>query len=130
MDPFDDDFSAKEGFEICDSPTQQKLFRRLKTKPRGFEEEVLASTGCTSPKEVVLEGSVWGDLPEELVDRVLAWLPPVCLFRLRGVCRKWNSVLNECGFLNLLLSFLPMDLVFSCHRKVVKNGKVLFIAIP
>eukprot|EP00249_Psilotum_nudum_P011907 c23457_g1_i1 orf=457-1716(-) len=86
----------------CDSPCQQKVFRRLKTKPRGLEEDVVASSPCTSPKDVALEEVVWGELPEELMDRILALLPPICLFRLRTVCKRWNSVTSDRGFLNLL----------------------------
>ena len=89
---------------VCGDSTNspQKIFRRLKTKPRGLEEEAVVSPGSTSPKEITLEGLVWGGLPEELVDRILAWLPPICLFRLRGVCKRWHSIVNEHGFLKLL----------------------------
>lgn len=131
METFEGDSSPQEGLDRqissgYDSSSQPKLFRRLKTKPRGFEEEVVASPICSSPKDVVLDGSVWGDLPEELMDRVLAWLPPVCLFRLRGVCRRWHSVLNERGFLNLL-SQLPSH--GPCFLMSQKNGETWQTAV-
>lgn len=106
----------------CDSVSgsvPQKLFRRLKTKPRGFEEETVVSPGCTSPEEVTLESSVWGDLPEELVDRILAWLPPLFVIRLQGVCKRWHGILNERGFLRLL-SQLPTH--GPCFLMTQKNG--------
>jgi hypothetical protein len=38
-------------------------------------------------------------LQEELVDRVLARLPVDSFFRLRAVCKRWNSIMFSPGFL-------------------------------
>lgn len=105
---------------VCDSITQQKLFRTLIVKPHGSEREEVVSPSCPSPNPIALEGSIWKNLPEELIDGVLARLPPVCLFRLRGVCRRWHSVLNEPWFLNLL-SELPAH--GPCFLMAQKSGE-------
>ncbi|KAH7446017.1 hypothetical protein KP509_01G033100 [Ceratopteris richardii] len=108
----------------CDSvrgSIPPKLFRRLKTKPRGFAEETIVSPGCSSSKEVELESSVWRNLPEELVDRIMAWLPPIFFIRLQGVCKRWRDILNEHGFLRLL-SQLPTH--GPCFLITQKNGDI------
>ncbi|KAL3694621.1 hypothetical protein R1sor_008272 [Riccia sorocarpa] len=48
-----------------------------------------------------LDNSIWQGLPEDLIDRVLASLPLITLFRIRCVCRKWNSMINSPVFLEL-----------------------------
>ncbi|XP_073387646.1 F-box only protein 6 isoform X2 [Physcomitrium patens] len=42
---------------------------------------------------VAMDESVWKSLPEDLMERVLAWLPIHSLFRMRCVCKQWNSIL-------------------------------------
>eukprot|EP00250_Pteridium_aquilinum_P013248 c21228_g1_i1 orf=345-1607(+) len=110
------------GCDECVAASQQKVSWCLNTKLRGFEEEaVVVSPGSASPKENRLQGSTWEDLPEELVDRVLAWLPPVCLIRLRRVCRRWHAIVNEHAFLRLL-SQLPSH--GPCFLMTQKNEDV------
>lgn len=48
-----------------------------------------------------MDGSLWSRLPEDLVDRVLAWLPAASLLRLRTVCRKWSEIVATKCFLEV-----------------------------
>ncbi|KAG0559913.1 hypothetical protein M758_10G134000 [Ceratodon purpureus] len=42
---------------------------------------------------VAMDEGVWQSLPEDLIERVLAWLPIHSLFKMRCVCKQWNSIL-------------------------------------
>jgi len=48
-----------------------------------------------------LNGQLWSMLPEELVDRVLAFLPIHSLFRARTVCKRWSSIVFIPEFVDL-----------------------------
>ncbi|KAJ7529032.1 hypothetical protein O6H91_15G031800 [Diphasiastrum complanatum] len=50
--------------------------------------EVLAAK-C---EESGLDCTLWSQLPEEVVERIVAWLPLRDFFRLRGVCKRWNAL--------------------------------------
>lgn len=78
------------------SPSRQKV---IKTKPRGFDEETVATFSKIIHPNVQMEDSIWGLLPEDLLNEVLARVPPFLLFRLRSVCKRWNSVLYDSSFL-------------------------------
>lgn len=38
--------------------------------------------------------SLWSELPEHLVERIMEFLPLECLFRFRAVCNGWKEVLS------------------------------------
>ena len=44
---------------------------------------------------------IWKDFPEDLFEGVLARVPIATFFRLRSVCRKWNSLLTSQSFTQL-----------------------------
>lgn len=46
-----------------------------------------------------MDERLWGDLREELLERVLARLPVDSFFRLRAVCRRWNAIMFSPEFL-------------------------------
>ncbi|CAM6101836.1 unnamed protein product [Calypogeia fissa] len=48
-----------------------------------------------------MDENLWGALPQDLLERVLAWLPFVSLFRARGVCKKWKMLVFSKVFLDL-----------------------------
>ncbi|EFJ36037.1 hypothetical protein SELMODRAFT_78419 [Selaginella moellendorffii] len=82
---------------------------RIDEDRRGEVEQRAASS---------LDSEVWCNLPEHLVDTVLAWLPPASLFRLRTVCKRWNSVVSSRAFLDTcskIKSRLPYFLMFADH---------------
>lgn len=93
------------------SPSRQKT---IKTKPRGLDEEtnVLTTANKILISEIQLDESVWAHLPDDLQIEILARVPPFLLFRLRPVCKRWNSILNDSGFI-------------STHSRVPVHGPCL-----
>lgn len=45
--------------------------------------------------------SRWEDLPNDVIDRILAWLPLPSFFAFRLVCRRWNEILYSPSFYQL-----------------------------
>ncbi|XP_073001420.1 protein ABERRANT PANICLE ORGANIZATION 1 [Typha latifolia] len=54
-----------------------------------------------------MDSRIWRHLPQPLVDRVLAFLPPPAFFRFRSVCRRWYSLLFSDSFLESHLRLSP-----------------------
>lgn len=48
-----------------------------------------------------MDAKRWGNLPQDLVRRVLARLPLPSLARARTVCKKWYTMVQTCHFLRL-----------------------------
>lgn len=48
---------------------------------------------------VEMDGDLWGELPEHLMDNILAKLPVLSFLRLRSVCKKWNALVSDPLFL-------------------------------
>ncbi|BBN07860.1 hypothetical protein MPTK1_4g06840 [Marchantia polymorpha subsp. ruderalis] len=46
-----------------------------------------------------MDASLWSNLPEDLVDRVLACLSLPTFYRFRTVCKRWNSLITSPSFL-------------------------------
>ena len=61
----------------------------------------VATTGNTSSKKRNREPSApdLGELHEDMLERVLARLPPASFFRLRGVCQHWREAAGSPAFL-------------------------------
>ncbi|CAN0870279.1 F-box/kelch-repeat protein At5g15710 [Linum grandiflorum] len=79
------------------SPLKQKV---VKTKPRGLDEETATATfGKAVYCDVQMEDNIWAMLPEDLLNEILARVPPFMIFRLRSVCKRWNSILQDLSFL-------------------------------
>ncbi|XP_057462775.1 F-box/kelch-repeat protein At5g15710 [Actinidia eriantha] len=78
------------------SPSRQKV---IKTKPRGLDEENIATFVKATHPDVQMEDNIWAMLPEDLLNEILARVPPFMIFRLRSVCKRWNSILQDNSFL-------------------------------
>nr|ABD96892.1 hypothetical protein [Tarenaya spinosa] len=80
------------------SPSRQKV---VKMKPRGLDEDTVAAAtfGKPSHPDVQMEDGLWAMLPEGLLNEILARVPPFMIFRLRSICKRWNSILQERSFL-------------------------------
>lgn len=78
------------------SPSRQKV---VKTKPRGLDEETVATFNKIVQPDVQMEDNIWAMLPEDLLNEILARVPPFMIFRLRSVCKRWNSILQDNSFL-------------------------------
>lgn len=48
-----------------------------------------------------LDPAIWSYLPEDLLDRTIAWLPLASFCRFRSVCKRWNSMVSTGCFLRL-----------------------------
>ncbi|KAL0377644.1 UNVERIFIED_CONTAM: F-box/kelch-repeat protein, partial [Sesamum radiatum] len=64
------------------SPSRQKV---IKTKPRGLDEETVATFCKTVQLDIQMEDNIWAMLPEDLLNEILARVPPFMIFRLRSV---------------------------------------------
>ncbi|KAJ6707560.1 F-BOX/KELCH-REPEAT PROTEIN [Salix viminalis] len=78
------------------SPSRQKV---IKTRPRGLDEETVATFGKVAHPDVQMEDNIWAMLPEDLLNEILVRVPPFMIFRLRSVCKRWNSILQDSSFL-------------------------------
>eukprot|EP00252_Welwitschia_mirabilis_P025686 TRINITY_DN8146_c0_g1_i1.p1 TRINITY_DN8146_c0_g1~~TRINITY_DN8146_c0_g1_i1.p1 ORF type:complete len:430 (-),score=41.80 TRINITY_DN8146_c0_g1_i1:203-1492(-) len=79
------------------SPVRHKA---IKTRPRGFDEETIHSGNSRLHQmDVQMDSSIWQHLPEDLIILILSRVCPFYLFRLRSVCKRWNSILQDSSFL-------------------------------
>ncbi|KAH8521240.1 hypothetical protein H0E87_002340 [Populus deltoides] len=54
-----------------------------------------------------MDTRIWSKLPQSLIDRVIAFLPPPAFFRARCVCKRWYSLLFSNNFLELYIQISP-----------------------
>ncbi|PIN17246.1 hypothetical protein CDL12_10088 [Handroanthus impetiginosus] len=64
------------------------------------------STNCmrTTPW---MDSRIWSRLPQRLIDRIIACLPPPAFFRARAVCKRWYGLIFSNTFLELYLQVSP-----------------------
>lgn len=68
--------------------------------PQG-EMDRVAPGGISSGKGAILDAKIWKKLPEELLEKVLLYVPFHSLARFRCVCKKWNKYVVEDTFKGL-----------------------------
>eukprot|EP01018_Ginkgo_biloba_P022780 Gb_09212 [translate_table: standard] len=95
----DEDSQKQTSLSPSGSSNNTSRQKVLKTKPRGFDEETVASFSRCFQLDIQMDETIWGLLPEDLISEILARVPPFYLFRLRSVCRRWNSILQDSSFL-------------------------------
>ena len=66
-----------------------------------------SGTTATSITNTWMDPRIWSKLPQRLLDRVLAFLPPPAFFRARSVCKRWYALLFSDAFLELYLQVSP-----------------------
>ncbi|CAK9865684.1 unnamed protein product [Sphagnum jensenii] len=71
-----------------------------KSEDLGFDLEAEVACGDGS-ENAAMEASIWSALPEDLTDRILAWLPLPSLFQARTVCKRWNANIFSRVFLEM-----------------------------
>ena len=54
-----------------------------------------------SRKDHLTMDKCWVDLPDDLIDRVLAWLPLPSFFTFRIACKRWNHLIYSPSFYHL-----------------------------
>ncbi|KAI3455788.1 hypothetical protein Pfo_012451 [Paulownia fortunei] len=68
-------------------------------------DSIGGSTNCmTSPW---MDCRIWSRLPQRLIDRIIACLPPPAFFRARAVCKRWYGLIFSNTFLELYLQVSP-----------------------
>nr|QKZ93423.1 stamina pistilloidia 1 [Vuralia turcica] len=65
-----------------------------------------------------MNNRIWSKLPQKLIDRIIAFLPPPAFFRARSVCKRWYSLLFNNTFLELYLQISPQRhwFIFFKHK--------------
>ncbi|CAH1432901.1 unnamed protein product [Lactuca virosa] len=70
-----------------------------------------------------MDSRIWSRLPERLVDRVIAFLPPPAFFRARSVCKRWYSLLFSHSFLQMYLQINPKPYFFIFFKQKTTHPK-------
>lgn len=69
-----------------------------------------------------MDTRIWRRLPQKLVDRVIAFLPPPAFFRARAVCKRWYGLVFSNNFLELYMQISPHHHWFLFFKhKSLKN---------
>ncbi|KAG0488954.1 hypothetical protein HPP92_007545 [Vanilla planifolia] len=79
---------------------------RERTSFTGFGNQA-AGRNIAAEKPVVMHPAIWGQLPDHLLDRILALLPLPVLLSLRPTCPRFHSLLQSPSFLSQLHSRSP-----------------------
>lgn len=109
------------------SPSRQKV---VKTKPRGLDEETLATFGKPIHTDIQMEDNIWAMLPEDLLHEILARVPPFLIFRLRSVCRRWNSLLQDSSFFKFHSSVPSHGLCLLTFQKNLQVPQCSVFSLP
>jgi hypothetical protein len=71
-----------------------------------------------------MDGDLWGELSEHLMENIFAKLPVLCFLRLRSVCKKWNALISNPLFLENCsraeasgCAFPPLFLLYADHAR-------------
>lgn len=94
------------------SKNTRKKARTVESKGKDESQCAEASTSNDSCKFASMNPEVWGTLPEDLTNRVLAWLPIPLLFQARSVCKRWSSTIVSSAFLNMHAEIFGMHSPF------------------
>nr|XP_043618392.1 protein UNUSUAL FLORAL ORGANS [Erigeron canadensis] len=70
-----------------------------------------------------MDSRIWSRLPQRLVDRVIAFLPPPAFFRARSVCKRWYSLLFSHTFLQMYLHINHKSYYFIFFKQKPQNPK-------
>nr|CAJ44131.1 fimbriata protein [Misopates orontium] len=68
----------------------------------------LQNTMIMSTTNPWMDCRIWSRLPQKLIDRIIACLPPPAFFRARSVCKRWYSLIFSTSFLELHLQASPI----------------------
>lgn len=76
--------------------------------------------GAASTNSPWMDSRIWSRLPQRLLDRVIAFLPPPAFFRARCVCKRWYSLVFSENFLELYLQVSPRRhwFIFFKHKSL------------
>ncbi|KAK8369844.1 hypothetical protein V6Z12_A01G137900 [Gossypium hirsutum] len=113
----------RTSFRCCiQSKTNQFLMDAFNTSmPLPFSYTFTITSGsCNTSTHTNpwMDVRIWSKLPERLLDRVIAFLPPPAFFRARSVCKRWYGLLYCSSFLELYMQISPSHhwFLFLKHR--------------
>ncbi|XP_071731205.1 protein UNUSUAL FLORAL ORGANS [Rutidosis leptorrhynchoides] len=86
-----------------------------------FPTPTITPTTTTSPPW--MDTRIWSRLPQKLIDRVIAFLPPHAFFRARSVCKRWYSLLFSHAFLQMYLQINNKPYFFIFFKLKPTNPK-------
>ncbi|XP_039058201.1 protein UNUSUAL FLORAL ORGANS-like [Hibiscus syriacus] len=77
--------------------------------PFSYTFTITSSSSTTSSTHTNpwMDVRIWSKLPERLLDRVIAFLPPPAFFRARSICKRWYGLLYCSSFLELYMQISP-----------------------
>lgn len=89
-------------------------FNTSMSLPYSYTFTITSSSSCTSNSSTNnnitnpwMDSRIWSKLPQRLLDRVIAFLPPPAFFRARSVCKRWYALLFSSSFLELYVQISP-----------------------
>lgn len=65
-----------------------------------LEGSSLPESRALEEEFAVMDARMWSALPEDVIDKVLAWLPLASVLRFRSVCRRWNALVLSGTFVS------------------------------
>ncbi|KAF5752501.1 protein UNUSUAL FLORAL ORGANS [Tripterygium wilfordii] len=75
--------------------------------PYSYTHIARSSTTSSDPTSPWMDSRIWSKLPQRLLERVIAFLPPPAFFRARAVCKRWYGLLFSNNFLELYIQVSP-----------------------
>ncbi|KAJ0753525.1 putative F-box domain, galactose oxidase/kelch, beta-propeller, kelch-type beta propeller [Helianthus annuus] len=88
-----------------------------------FSYPFITTTSTTTTNSPWMDTRIWSRLPQRLIDRVIAFLPPPAFFRARSVCKRWYSLLFSHTFLQMYLQINPKPYFFIFFKQKTTNPK-------
>lgn len=71
-----------------------------------------------------MDQGLWSNLPEDVMDRILAWLPVASFFRFRTVCKRWSYIMFSSSFLSVC-SHVPAQSPYFLKIANFENSMIL-----
>ncbi|XP_054800943.1 protein UNUSUAL FLORAL ORGANS [Prosopis cineraria] len=111
-----------EGFHPLMSPSSPFAYTFNLSSGSGPVSSSSSSTYTTQ----WMDFRIWSKLPQRLLDRVLAFLPPPAFFRARCVCKRFYGLLFSNTFLQLHLQISQPHhwFIFFSHNKNLKSSYI------
>ncbi|XP_021773544.1 protein UNUSUAL FLORAL ORGANS-like [Chenopodium quinoa] len=105
-------------YGITNVPTFAPTFHPYTTITTTFPPPPPPTTPTTITTSSWMDSRLWSRLPQQLVDRILAFLPLPAFFRARSVCKRWYALLYSNSFLQLYLQVSPCHhwFIFFTHK--------------
>ncbi|XP_028758641.1 protein UNUSUAL FLORAL ORGANS-like [Neltuma alba] len=100
------------------------------SSPFAYTFNLSAGSGVSSSSSTYstpwMDSRIWSKLPQRILDRILAFLPPPAFFRARCVCKRFYGLLFSNTFLQLYLQISQPHhwFIFFSHNKSLKSSYI------